>query len=64
MLVIERKSGQTVDIEIDGRIVCTISVQLRCDGGAVRLGFEAPPEVVIMRPEYREKLRERAFDAK
>ena len=56
MLVIERKSGQTVDIELDGQILATIGVQVRRDGGAVRLLFEAPPEIQILRPEYRARL--------
>ncbi len=56
MLIIERKNGQTVDVERDGIVLATIRVRIRRDGGAVRLLFEAPPEVQILRPEYRAKL--------
>ena len=56
VLIIERKNGQTVDIEFDGQLLATIGVQVRRDGKAVRLLFEAPPEVQILRPEYRARL--------
>lgn len=46
MLVLTRKARQR--LVIDERIVVTI---VRVDGGAVRLGIEAPREVTIRREE-------------
>lgn len=52
MLVLSRKQNE--QIIIGGDIVLTI---IRIDGGKVRLGIEAPPEVSIDRRELHEKKR-------
>jgi carbon storage regulator len=54
MLVLMRRVGET--IVIDGGIrVTVVSVQ----GGKVRLGIEAPPEVRVDREEVHERLLQR-----
>jgi len=51
MLVLARKPGEC--ILIDGPGPTTIMV-LSCTPSRVRLGFEAPPETVIVRTEFEE----------
>lgn len=46
MLILTRKLGESV--MIDGRIKVKV---IRLDGDAVRIGFEAPPDVPIHRHE-------------
>jgi carbon storage regulator len=58
MLVLTRKPAQSIVIA-EGIKVTVVSVE----GGKVRLGFEAPPEVPIDREEVRARIREFAEDA-
>ena len=48
MLVLKRRVGQR--ILVGDHIVITV---VECRGGAVRLGFDAPEEVVILREEVK-----------
>ena len=50
MLVLSRKPGERILIGDD--IVITI---VRATGGSVRVGIEAPPDVVILREEVKER---------
>jgi carbon storage regulator CsrA len=50
MLVLSRKRGEIVDMILDGVVIATVTF-LDQKGGDVRLGFEARPEVVILRRE-------------
>lgn len=54
MLVLSRKVGDAVELELNGVKVVATVVEVR--GDKVRLGFEAPPEVSVDRLEV--------FDAK
>jgi carbon storage regulator CsrA len=55
-LCLSRKPGETVTLVLpDGREATVRVIELRPD--KVRLGFEAPPDVVIFREELREKFR-------
>jgi carbon storage regulator len=49
MLVLTRTKNESVQVELDGREV-TVKI-LGVDGGKVRIGFEAPEEVRILRTE-------------
>jgi len=49
MLVLTRQKNESVLAELDGRVV-EVKV-LAIDGNKVRLGFEAPQEVRILRTE-------------
>lgn len=51
MLVLTRKEGEK--ILIGDNISITV---VRVIGGGVRIGVEAPPEVVVMRSELKEKM--------
>jgi carbon storage regulator len=53
MLVLTRKVGE--QIIINDNIVVTL---LECRPGQVRLGFEAPPAVEILRSELRSDFRD------
>jgi carbon storage regulator len=53
MLVLTRRLGE--QIVIDGNITLTI---LALEGGHVRIGIRAPPEVIIDREEVHERRRE------
>lgn len=53
MLILSRKIGEELVIKDDIRIK-VIDIQ----GGRVRLGFAAPPEVIIHREELYEKIRQ------
>jgi carbon storage regulator len=53
MLVLSRKKGQR--IHLGESIVLTV---LRCHGSQVRLGIEAPEDVVILREEIHDQWRE------
>ncbi|HKI35707.1 MAG TPA: carbon storage regulator [Gemmataceae bacterium] len=55
MLVLTRKVGEVV--VIDGGIEVTV---VKIDGGKVRLGFTAPPAVLIHRSEVIQSQREAA----
>lgn len=59
MLVIERKLNE--QILIGGGITITVT-QIRRDGSRVRLGIDAPPDVVISRPDYKPKPRQTALE--
>ncbi len=50
MLVLSRKSGEK--FWIGDNIAITV---VRISGGGVRIGIEAPDELVVMRDELREK---------
>lgn len=51
MLVLSRREGEQIKI---GRGI-TVSV-LKLSGGRVKIGVDAPPDVVVMRQELRERL--------
>lgn len=53
MLVLGRKANER--LVIDGRIIVTV---VRVSGGQVRLGIEAPANVVIQREELRRRRAE------
>jgi carbon storage regulator len=53
MLVLSRKKGQR--IHLGDSIVLTV---LGCQGSQVRLGIEAPEDVVILREEIHDQWRE------
>ena len=55
MLILTRKVNQR--IVIGGSVVLTVS---RLDGGFVRLGVEAPPEVLVLREELVRPAADRA----
>jgi carbon storage regulator len=57
MLVLTRRIGE--EIIIDNRIRVTI---VSIDGGKVRLGIAAPPEVRVDRQEVHERRREFAAE--
>ena len=46
MLVLTRRENER--IVIDGRITLTV---IRVQGDRIRIGIEAPPEIVVMREE-------------
>lgn len=48
MLVLTRKEGQSVQLEVNGLMIVMKVFEV---DGKVRIGFEAPPEVKIMRTE-------------
>ena len=56
MLVLGRREGQRVQLKV-GEVVIWVSVEEARRTGFVRLGIEAPPEVLIRREEllYREE---------
>lgn len=59
MLVLSRKRGEEIIIEVDGRPVTVVVVDIR--GDKARLGITAPPDVPVHRREIydaiqREKL--------
>lgn len=49
MLVLTRKKNEKIVIVVDGREVVITTVDIR--GDRVRLGFEADPDIVILRSE-------------
>ncbi len=53
MLVLTRKPGES--IIIDGRIIVKV---VRLDGDAVRIGIEAPPDVLIHRQEIYQEIQQ------
>ncbi len=57
MLVLTRKIGE--EIIIDGRIRITIAA---INGGKVRIGITAPPDVRVDRAEVHERRREFAAE--
>ncbi len=57
MLVLTRKIGE--EIIIDGRIRITIA---EINGGKVRIGITAPPDVRVDRAEVHERRREFAAE--
>ena len=50
MLVLGRREGQRVQLKV-GEVVIWVSVEEARRTGFVRLGIEAPPEVLIRREE-------------
>ena len=58
MLVLQRKVGQ--QIVINNNIVVTV---LSTIGDRVRLGFDAPRDVTILRKEVYEALRKEIYEA-
>jgi carbon storage regulator len=57
MLVLSRKLGER--IRIGDSIVVTV---VRINGGGVRLGIEAPPELAVVREELYQRLHEMDSD--
>lgn len=57
MLVLTRKPGQKIVIG-DSIVVTVVQVQ----GDRIRIGFEAPPEVTILRAEVHQRRRESGID--
>lgn len=55
MLVLSRKQGETVVVECGGANVEVTVVDVR--GDKIRIGFNAPREVVIHRKEVWDKIR-------
>lgn len=53
MLLLARKIGQSVTLEVDGKT--TIITLLSINGNQVRLGFSGSPEVKILRNELHKK---------
>lgn len=53
MLVLTRKPGES--IIIDGRIIVKV---VRLDGDAVRIGIEAPADVLIHRQEIYQEIQQ------
>lgn len=58
MLILQRKPDEAVLIGDDIRVVI-----LRSDGGGVRIGIEAPPEVAILREEIVDQVRSETMRA-
>ena len=54
MLVLSRKIGES--IVISGNVVVTV---VAMNGGNIRLGFQAPPEVTVHRQEIYDKIKSR-----
>ena len=52
MLVLSRKPNE--NIVIDGRIIVKV---IRVEGGVVRLGIEAPPDVAVHRQEVFDEIQ-------
>lgn len=51
MLLLGRKPGQWVLIKNEiGKVICRVTV-VRGKFGQLKLGFEAPPEIIIIREE-------------
>ena len=57
MLVLSRKVDQTIVIGQDGADTITIKI-LEITGDRVKLGIVAPREMVILRQELREEIRQ------
>jgi carbon storage regulator CsrA len=58
MLVLTRRTQQSVVLGVSGRLGHTITVTvLRVRGGEVRLGFECPTHILIQRMEVWERAR-------
>lgn len=53
MLVLSRKKGETVYVSVGGVEVEVCVVDIR--GDKVRIGFEAPKDVTVLRSEVREE---------
>lgn len=51
MLILSRRKGQKLVIRINDEVVAEITLLKFDNQGGVRLGFQANPEVVIMRKE-------------
>jgi carbon storage regulator len=52
MLILSREIGES--IVIDGRITVRV---LRLEGGAIKLGIDAPPEVAVHRHEIYQEIQ-------
>ena len=57
MLVLSRKIDQTIVIGGDGADTITIKI-LEINGDRVKLGISAPRDVVILRQELRDEIRQ------
>ena len=55
MLVLSRKKNESIVIEVDGKIITVVLVEIR--GDKVRLGVEAPKEVPVHRAEVYECIK-------
>lgn len=67
MLVLKRASGERVRLTVptpSGEPIEVVVTVLDVDGGRVKLGFEAPTNVKILRGELEEIARENAAAAK
>ncbi len=51
MLVLSRRKNETIELEHDGTVIKVTVV--RIDSSRVRLGFEAPQDVRIIRSEIK-----------
>jgi carbon storage regulator len=60
MLVLSRKKGEQIMIG-DGDKVITITL-VDIDRGKIRLGFEAPKDVTVLRKELYDKKRQKLTD--
>jgi len=58
MLVLSRKEGE--QIVVDGGITVTV---LEVIGKRVRLGFVAPDDVIILRQEVRDRMKQQQEEA-
>jgi carbon storage regulator CsrA len=61
MLVLSRKDGQKVRITF-GAVSCTVTA-VACQSGKVRLGFDAPRDVHVVRTELTDRGPQRGDDA-
>ena len=55
MLILTRKAGETIVINDNIRVNV-----LQVNGGQVRIGIEAPPEIAVHRSEIHERIKAQA----
>lgn len=55
MLILTRKAGETIVINDNIRVTV-----LQVNGGQVRIGIEAPPEIAVHRSEIHERIKAQA----
>lgn len=58
MLVLSRRLDEEVVIEVPGLAVPLVIAVVRLNGGAVRLGIDAPREVLVHRGEVFDRILE------